>query len=176
MGKQTPWGFSHCVVEQTQKKSCSGRTFPVAPIILSCWHCKSDLQQAVTKKLPWNDSLTALLATGNPPLVPCLAAVRTCIEGKVCPLSPVFLPKDRVPEPEFIAEESNVTPHSTCVNFAVQRERIDAPYSATKLSKCLSEGQGEILWPRSSRQSCFPQELLWEAETTSRSYTKKICR
>lgn len=162
-----------------QRKSCSGRTFPVPPIILSCRQCKSNLQQAVTKMLPWTDSLTASPATGNPLLVPWLAAVLTCIRGRAWPLSPVFLPQGRIPEPEVIPEETNqVTPHSTWVNFAVQREVIDTQYSATEFSKCLLEGQGEILWPKSSRTVVFhrncSERLKLQARVTLRKSVGRI--
>lgn len=82
--------------------------------------------------------------TGNPLLLPWLAAVLTCIQGNVWLLSPVFLPQGRVLEREFIAEEANVTPHSTWVNFAVQRKVTDAQYAATKLSKCLFCWKGKV--------------------------------
>jgi len=68
-----------------------------------------------------------------------------CNEGQVWLLSSVLLPQGRVPDHELRAEETKVTQHSTWVNFVVQREAIDAHYSATNLSKCLLEGQGEIL-------------------------------
>lgn len=123
------------------------------------------------ERVPWAESLVSSPATvWLVPCLPWLAAVLTCTQGKVCPLSLGFLLQDRAPGSEFRAEETNTTLQSIGVNFAVQREVVDAQYSASKFL-CIC-WKGEIrYYDQKVHISVVFHGNCWGAETTSKSIT-----